>query len=228
MVNVMNLRNIIFVHRGKINSKLNENSLDAFQFCVNNKMNIELDLHILKDSTVVVFHDDNLKRIYNKDIRIKDLKYQELIRECGQEIPTLDEVLNLVSGKVILDIELKYDVLNGKLEDEVIRILKNYKGKVILKSFHPLIVWRLKRLTHKNGLDIKVGLLAENSFLLILSYIFIHPEFYAVNHKCLKKFIFKFISKRKDTLLYTIKSKCLYEKYKDKGYGLILENFDKF
>lgn len=228
MVNVMNLRNIIFVHRGKINSKLNENSLDAFKFCVDKKMNIELDLHILKDNTVVVFYDDNLKRIYNKDIHIKNLNYQELIRECGQEILTLSEVLSIVNGKVILDIELKYDVLNGKLEEEVIRILKNYKGEFILKSFHPLIVWRLKRLVRKNGLDIKVGLLAENSFLLILSYIFIHPEFYAVNYKCLKKFIFKFISKRKDTLLYTIKSKYLYEKYKDKGYGLILENFNEF
>lgn len=228
MVNVMNLKNIIFVHRGKYNNNLNENSLDAFKFCVDNKMNIELDLHILKDDSIVIFHDDNLKRMCGKDLKIKNLDYQELIKECGQYIPTLDEVLSLINGKVILDIEIKYDVLNGKLEKEVIKILKSYNGKVILKSFHPLVVCRLKRLVHKNKLDIKVGFLVENSFLLLFSYIFIHSDFYAINYKCLKKGVFKFVSKRKDTLLYTIKSKNAYDEYKDKGYGLILENFDKF
>lgn len=224
----MNLKNIIFVHRGKYNSSLEENTLASFRECVENHMNIELDSHILKDDSVIVFHDDNLKRVCGKNIGIKNLNYKEILNECNNSVPTLTNVLELVNGKVFLDIELKYDVLNGRLEKKVIDILKNYDGKFILKSFHPLIVWRLKRLVYKNHLDCKVGLLVENTLLLFFSFVFVRPDFVSFNYKFLKKWFFRFISKRKDTLLYTIKSKDVYDLYKDKGYGLILENYESF
>jgi len=221
----MNLKDIIFVHRGKYDESFSENSLKAFSVCVENKMNIELDSHILRDNKVIVFHDDNLDRLFGKNISIKDLSYMEMTSECNENVVTLEDVLELVCGKVCLDIELKYDVLDGRLERMVIDILKNYSGKFILKSFHPLIVWRLKRLVDKNHLDCKVGLLVENSLLLLFSSLFVRPDFISFNYKCFSKVFFKFFSKRKDTLLYTIKSKEVYEKYKDKGYGLILENY---
>ena len=53
-------------------------------------------------------------------------------------------------------------------------------------------------------------------------------NFISFNYKCFSKVFFKFFSKRKDTLLYTIKSKDVYDLYKDKGYGLILENYESF
>lgn len=218
----MNLRDKLFIHRGRFNSGLKENSLDAFRKCVNSNYNIELDLHILKDNTVIVFHDDNLKRIYKKDINLKTSKYKEFL---DYSIPTLEDVLSLVNGKVLLDIELKYDVLDGRLEEKTIEILSKYNGEFILKSFHPLIVLRLKRLTHKKRMNVRVGMLIENTFLLLFSVLFIHPSFIAINYKCLNKRIFRFISKRMDTLLYNIKTKENYLKYKDKGYGIILENY---
>ena len=86
----------------------------------------------------------------------------------------------------------------------------------------------IKRLVYKNHLDCKVGLLVENTLLLFFSFVFVRPDFVSFNYKFLKKWFFRFISKRKNTLLYTIKSKDVYDLYKDKGYGLILENYESF
>lgn len=46
-----------------IKNGISENSLQAFEKAMKNNYIIELDLHILRDDTVIVFHDDNLKRI---------------------------------------------------------------------------------------------------------------------------------------------------------------------
>lgn len=221
----MNLKNIIFVHRGKLKNGLEENSLEAFNECVKNNKNIELDLHILKDGNVIVFHDKDLKRICGINIDIKNLSYDDIIKNCST-IPLFIDVLKLVNSRVILDIELKYDVLNGNLENKVLEILDNYNGKYILKSFHPLIVWRLKRLIRKKKMNIKVGLLVKNPFILLFSMIFINPDFISLNYKSLNNCFFRFFSKRKDTLLYTIKSKDIFLKYINKGYGLVLEDYE--
>ncbi|MDR0831933.1 MAG: hypothetical protein LBM99_03435, partial [Bacillales bacterium] len=55
------------------NKLLPENSLGAFQEAINKNYLIELDVHLLKDGTVVVFHDFNLKRMCGVDLIIEDL-----------------------------------------------------------------------------------------------------------------------------------------------------------
>lgn len=59
------LKQNIIAHRGihNINKGIPENSLLAFEKAIKNNYIIELDLHILKDRNVVVFHDDNLERM---------------------------------------------------------------------------------------------------------------------------------------------------------------------
>ena len=131
-------KDIYIMHRGSFSYKFPENSIPAFRESVSNHKMIELDLHILKDNTVVVFHDDNLKRMCDKDIMIKDLTYDELknykLKETIYNIPTFKEVLDLVGGHVLIDIELKFDVKDHRLENEVINILKNYNGNLYRKS----------------------------------------------------------------------------------------------
>lgn len=59
------LKQNLITHRGMhdIKNGIPENSLKAFEKAMKNNYIIELDLHILRDDTVVVFHDDNLQRI---------------------------------------------------------------------------------------------------------------------------------------------------------------------
>ena len=144
MKNLDFLRKPLIAHRGFFDNKkgIPENSMLAFQRAIDNDYTIELDVHILKDGKVIVFHDDNLKRMTGEDKLIKDCDYEEIekLRLLGtnQKIPLFEEVLSLVDGKVALLIELKYDVKVGRLEKELIKILKNYKGKYAVQSFSPL------------------------------------------------------------------------------------------
>ena len=58
-------------HRGLHNNKLIENTIPAFKEAIKEKYPIELDIHLLKDKEIVVFHDDNLKRLVGIDKIIK-------------------------------------------------------------------------------------------------------------------------------------------------------------
>lgn len=57
------LKQSLIAHRGYHSKELGipENSIPAFEKAILNNYIIELDVHILKDGNVVVFHDDNLK-----------------------------------------------------------------------------------------------------------------------------------------------------------------------
>ena len=54
-------------HRGLHDEANPENSLGAFQNAINNDHPIELDVHLISDGTVVVFHDSTLSRLTGKD-----------------------------------------------------------------------------------------------------------------------------------------------------------------
>ena len=150
----------IIAHRGIHNEAIPENSMKAFSLALKKNIPIEFDVHILKDKNIVVFHDDNLKRMTNKDKFIKECTYEEIkdlkLKNTNEKIPLLKDVLKLVDGKVLLDIELKMDVTDHSLEDGLIEILKDYNGEVILKSFDYRKVKYLKKHTnYKIGLLIK-------------------------------------------------------------------------
>lgn len=140
------LVNRLIAHRGYHNIKkgIPENSILAFEEAIKNDLIIELDVHVLNDGNVVVIHDDNIKRMTGIDRNIKDMNYYEIekvrLQETEQKIPLLKEVLELIDGKVPVIIELKYDVKCGVLEEQVIKLLRNYKGKYAVKSFNPFSI----------------------------------------------------------------------------------------
>lgn len=145
------LRENLIAHRGfhNIQDGVPENSILAFKRAIKKKYIIELDVHLLSDGEVVVFHDDNLKRMTGINRLIKDMDYQNIkklkLLNTDQGIPRLRDVLKLVNGNVPIIIELKYDNKVGLLEDKVMEILKDYHGKYAVKSFHPLSVYYFKR-----------------------------------------------------------------------------------
>ncbi len=213
-------------HRGLHNNKLIENTIPAFKEAIKEKYPIELDIHLLKDKEIVVFHDDNLKRLVGIDKNIKDYTYQELLKENKLfKIPTLKEVLDLVNGKVPLIIELKYDNKVGTLEQEAVKLLDNYQGKFAVKSFNPYIVkwFRKNRPNYIRGLlipakkDFKSRLI-RTPFARLIS----KPDFLSVSSNLDKKLLKK-LSKKYKILIWTINNKNKYLKYKNK-YNLIVEN----
>ncbi|QSF13456.1 glycerophosphodiester phosphodiesterase family protein [Mycoplasma sp. Mirounga ES2805-ORL] len=134
-------------HRGYHNDICPENSIKAFENSIKNGFAIELDIHILKDNKIVVFHDDSLKRMTGIDKIIEECDYEEIkslsLKNSKEKIPLLSDVLNLVNGKVPLLIEYKTRQFKSRiLEEESWKILKNYKGQFAIQSFNPYtLLW---------------------------------------------------------------------------------------
>ncbi len=137
-------------HRGLHDEKLPENSLAAFKNAVEKDYAIELDVRQIADGTVIVFHDDLLKRMTDKSGYAKNISCKHCLKEyklngTDQVIPTLKEVLELVDGKVPLLIEIKNTGKVGSLEEAIWDLLKDYKGEYAVESFNPYVLEWFKK-----------------------------------------------------------------------------------
>lgn len=138
-----------YAHRGLHGDGVPENSLAAFSLACEAGVGIELDVHLSKDGKIVVFHDESLARMTGCDRRVGELSLDELkalsLGGTDQTIPTLDEVLALVDGRVPLLIELKGENTNTALCPSVAERMRAYRGAFCFESFNPLLVRAIKR-----------------------------------------------------------------------------------
>lgn len=218
----MNIKELLISHRGIFdNETIPENSLAAFRKAKNLNIPIELDVQLTKDQEVIVFHDINLKRMCGIDKYIEDVTYQELqqftLFSSKEKIPTLKEVLKLIQGKVLIDIELKKTKNIEKLCNKVLEEVRNYTGDVLLKSFQPNIVRYLKKHTTR-----PVGLLITRiptsktysyfmSSPLLIQYC--KPDFLAMNKEIIKKKRIQKYRKKIPVFVWTITNKKELEEY---------------
>ncbi len=145
------IRHTLIAHRGfhSQDKSVPENSLKAFGLAIDKGYGIELDINILEDGTIVVFHDKNLKRMTGDPSELKDLTREDLadirLLDTNEKIPTLREVLDLVGGKVPLLIEFKHHGDSELLCRNFMNTIKDYKGKWAIHSFHPkILIWFCK------------------------------------------------------------------------------------
>lgn len=229
------LEKIKIAHRGLWDEKNPENSMGAFKRCVDESIPIELDIHLLKDNILVVFHDDNLKRMTGIDKLIKDCSYSDIknlkLKETNYNIPTLKEVLQLVDGKVLLDIEIKSDVDNFTICKELCKYLDEYEGNFIIKSFNPFYIswFRLYRPNFIRGLLVsrlkgkKMNKLFKYALFNMWFNCVAKPDFISFNHKDLpNKKIDSLKNKGVPILLFTIKENDIVN-YQNEHYGCIFE-----
>jgi len=178
----------IISHRGYHGNGIIENTIPAFQKSISYSLPIELDVYLTKDSKLVVFHDSNLKRLMGVDRKIEECSYSELLEysflDGKEKIPLFSEVLNLVSGKVPLLIEVKRASNYHKTCSALFTSLSNYSGEVRIQSFDFRIVrWFLKKKKYPTGLLISTNpkeqyywyYLLVNSAFFVKN--FIHPDF---------------------------------------------------
>lgn len=155
-------------HRGLHDEKISENSIPSYELAISKGYNIEIDVRLTRDKEIVVFHDDTLSRLCNLDKRVDELDYSDIqnIRlPHGERIPRLNEVLDCVSSRSGLLIELKSNG-NGTLEEGVNDMLHSYKGDFAVQSFHPFSIRWFK--THAER--VPRGLLATYDKLPIKCY----------------------------------------------------------
>lgn len=225
----MFLEDKLIAHRGIYDNKIiPENSLGSFIKAVQKGYIIEFDVHLTKDNKLVVFHDDNLKRMTNIDKKIKKLKLKELqnikLLNTDYTIPSLDDVLKTIDGEVPILIELKYDVKGYKLPRKLYNSLKNYNGEVAVQSFDPFLIsyFKIHKAKYLRGFltTIYDNKFMNSNFFFKLSLLLSKPQFLSIsknlvnNKKILKQ-------KNKKILIWTINSKDEINKYKNKENSLI-------
>ena len=136
-----------------------ENSL----YCINKGIEagadmIEIDIHLSKDGEIVVCHDPKVDRTTNgkgyiSDMTMSELRQLHLVDADGkmtdQQLPTLNEVMNVANGRSELLIEIKKDKssLPG-IEEKVLDVIKQYDAynwatvqsfdDSVLETFHQL------------------------------------------------------------------------------------------
>jgi glycerophosphoryl diester phosphodiesterase len=148
------LNKLPIAHRGLHSNANNiyENTKESFLAAVNENYAIECDVVLSKDHEVVVFHDENLKRLCNLDKNVSSLTMNELrslkIYESNSNIISLDEMLHVVSAHVPIIIEIK-----GKftpfIEERIQEIIRSYRGPIALKTFNlKSVEWLIKFLPY--------------------------------------------------------------------------------
>lgn len=231
----------LIAHRGYYNNKkgIPENSVIAFKKAIDNNFLIELDVRLTKDKKLVVFHDDNLKRVCGVNKRVKDLIYKELLKynlfDTTQKVPLFSEVIKLVNGRVPILIETKFHNRYGVLEKILINELSNYKGLYAIQSFYPLsLLWFKTNTKH-----IPIGLLSSNfknnsnslkkliGKTLILD-LFFKTDFISYDLKGLPNNNLSLKKDKKKIVIWTIKNKKDYDLAKKYTDALICENMYKY
>ena len=108
-----------------------ENSLIAIQRCIDIGVDvIELDFRLTKDGHLVAMHDETVDRTTNGSGRVEEMTLEEIkslrlrngcgVRNSRQQVPTLEEVMNLVKGRIMVNL----DKTEGKWIREAYEVLK--------------------------------------------------------------------------------------------------------
>jgi glycerophosphoryl diester phosphodiesterase len=102
-----------------------ENTLGGIEKALSYSVDmVEIDVRPCADGTLVVFHDDELKRVTGRPGRVStstlaDLRAIDL--GGGERIPTLEETLALLRGRAQVNLDQKRDNLASELLDAIDR-----------------------------------------------------------------------------------------------------------
>lgn len=232
----MNLfRNKLIAHRGlHYKKEVPENSLLAISKAVEKSYNIEFDITITSDGKIVVFHDEDLKRLCGTSKFIEDVPYSFLekqkLYETDEKIPLFDEILKLVQGKIDLIIEIKKHKNIGLLEKSLVEKLSSYDGRYFICSFEKDILYWFRI----NQKKIKRGLIFENvpkkfekfqKALFLYKYYKTKPDFISLQYELIESNIYTFCKKQRvDIITWTINTKEKFENVNAKVDGVIFES----
>jgi len=162
---------------------------------------VEIDVHTTKDKRIVVIHDDKVDRTtdgkgYVKNFTLKQLKKLKLRipgskrNFSSENIPTLQEIINVVKGKVKLIIEVK----ENNLENQLIKIIEKNKitNSTLIISFYHKIIKKIKKIDKRiktgilfvgNPIDVDKLAKSANADSIAANYLFVDKEMVKKAHK---------------------------------------------
>jgi glycerophosphoryl diester phosphodiesterase len=148
-------RPLVIAHRGSSGARP-ENTLAAFEQAVEESADmIETDLHLSRDSVVVIHHDPELERL-GEEGEIRDHTASELAAMNAapgaaivEKMPTLLDILDGFGERIQFNLELKVganDVAYEGLEDIVVSALeeRGLMSRILFSSFYDAVLARLR------------------------------------------------------------------------------------
>ncbi len=155
-------------HRGA-SDKAPQNTMAAFEKAIEMGADfIELDVHLTKDDEIVVIHDKTVDSTTDGSGKVSEMTLEEIKQLDagsyfdenfkGEQIPKLEEVLDLAKGEIGLNIELKTRRGKNKgIENKVLNLIeeKNFDEELMFSSFSFESMEKIKELDE----DKKVGLI---------------------------------------------------------------------
>jgi glycerophosphoryl diester phosphodiesterase len=127
-----------------------ENTPSAVRGAIEAGYGVEVDVQRTADDAAVVFHDDTLDRLTEATGAVAAYSLDELrkvpFRETADRFWTLDELLEEISGRAPLFVEIKSQFDDGmRLAALVGARLAAYSGPAAAESFDPRMVAVLRR-----------------------------------------------------------------------------------
>lgn len=153
---------------------------------------VEIDVHLSKDNEIVVIHDATVDRTTNGTGAVSRFTLEDLKRLDageGEAMPTLQEVVDFIQGKVQLVIELK----GAGTEEPVVELIKTnglWENVYVISFWH-----RLVRTVKAMDSRIKTGVLfvgcpvdtsiaaGVSADALVMKYTFVDKPFVDTAHK---------------------------------------------
>ena len=215
-------------HRGLKGVKL-ENTLESMEEAVRQSLDmIEIDIQMTKDEKIIVFHDYELKRIFNNKSMIKDISYTEIL-DITDKIPLLENVLILAKNSGIeLNIEIKELYKIKEITEQLLNLIKkyDYSEKILISSFDHTILKEIKRLDNSLKTAVLTASKPVDPIMLIKAadadgynsiYYFVDED---VINKCHAEGYF--------VNIWTVNSKKDIEKYRGMGVDGIISDYNLF
>lgn len=182
---------LIFGHRGA-SAYAPMNTIPAFELAAKQGADaVELDVHLSKDGTLVVFHDFSVDEHTNGKGEIAELTIEELKaldagawfapKFAGTEIPTLDEVFEAVGKKLLVNVEIKSLSPTGDgTEEALAACIERHamQERVIVSAFNPKIIKRFRPLLPK----VPLAYLMSPETMAGSTQVVVNPHSYDASH----------------------------------------------
>lgn len=147
------MKHFRYAHRGLHDQSIGipENSMAAFRSAIEHGFGVELDVHLLADGALAVFHDSDLKRVTGREGVLEDLTAAQLgeykLGGTEETIPQFFEVLELFEGTELpVLVELKsYRNDYTALTEATVAELDKHQVPYVIESFDPRCLMWLRK-----------------------------------------------------------------------------------
>ena len=162
---------LVIAHRGA-SGYAPENTMASFRLALEmGAKAIELDVHQTSDHQLVVIHDEDLRRVARRKVRVRDVTREELssidvgswFDSCFscERAPSLADVFDLTAGKVELHVEIKKgSKLYPGIEERLVDMIQSRGAweTTVISSFDHAALYSIRSLDARVRIGYLLGL----------------------------------------------------------------------